>query len=66
MTKLDTYLAGRKAKDFAAQIGKSQAFVSELRKGTRKPSFATMRAIHDATKGQVSYGDWCDESERAS
>lgn len=66
MTKLDTYLQGRKANAFAEQIGRSPAFVSELRKGTRKPSFATMREIHEATQGQVSYGDWADQDRAAS
>ncbi len=61
MTKLDTYLQGRKATEFASQVGLSTGFVSLLRQGTRKPSFATMRAIHDATQGEVSYADWHDE-----
>lgn len=61
MTKLDAYLRGRKATDLAAQIGRSNGFVSDLRKGYRKPSFATMRLIHEATQGQVSYGDWADD-----
>ena len=66
MEKLDTYLKGRKAKDFAASIGRSQAFVSELRKGTRKPSWATVRAIHDATDGEISFADWADCGKVAS
>ena len=61
MNKLDEYLKCRKASEFAATIGRSQAFVSELRKGTRMPSLATMRAIHDATNGAVSFHDWHED-----
>lgn len=61
MATLEQYLRHRKACDLAQTIGRSQSFVSELKKGTRKPSFATMRAIHDATDGIVSYADWHNE-----
>lgn len=65
MEKLDEYLKGRKAYVFAEQIGKSPSFVCELRKGTRMPSLATMRAIHDATGGAITLADWMDATDRA-
>jgi len=61
MKKLNEYLEGRKAKALAQKCGISQSFMCELRKGTRKPSFATMRAIQDATDGAVSFADWADD-----
>jgi transcriptional regulator with XRE-family HTH domain len=60
MTKLDTYLKPMRAGDLARQIGVSEAYISDLRKGKRSPSLAVAFAIEDATGGVVTARSWLE------
>lgn len=50
----------------AALIGKSDAFVSLLRAGTRRPSMDTVDAINVATGGLVTGNDWMASADEAA
>jgi len=65
--KLAAYLSERQIKriDFAKQIGVSPGWVTCLCDGTGWPSREVIRAIHDATQGEVTANDFA-ASERAA
>lgn len=44
--------------DFASQIGISGAFLSQILKGTRRPSYDVMLRIDAETNGRVPLGAW--------
>jgi transcriptional regulator with XRE-family HTH domain len=49
-----------RAGDLARQIGVSEAYISDLRKGKRSPSLAVAFAIEDATGGAVTARSWLE------
>ena len=57
---LDTYLHENRMTEaaFAALIGIGQPAVHRLRKGGSMPSQETMRAIYEATDGQVTAAEF--------
>lgn len=63
--KLNTYLSteGLTLAQFGEQIGRTAATVSRIARGLHVPDWQTIRAIHEATNGQVAPNDWLDEGE---
>lgn len=53
--ELKKYLKSKKIStvEFAALIGRSQSFVSQIANGKRRPSADVAMAIQDATRGRV-------------
>lgn len=47
-------------RSFALSLGVNPASVSLILNGKRDPSYALLRAIHKATKGDVGLLDWPD------
>lgn len=64
--KLGTYLSERRMTDreFAEKIGRERSRVTRYRQGKATPSFATITAIHNATRGKVSYRDFVEEENQ--
>ena len=58
MEKLNDYLEGRTARDFARDVGVSEVCISMLRRGKRTPSLSLARRIKHATAGAVDYDAW--------
>lgn len=63
MEKLATYLKERKAQGhkkyvFAADVGITKAYLSQLLSGAYRPSYALMLRIEAATGGAVTPNDW--------
>jgi len=63
MEKLQQYLAKRHKGEFAASIGTSPSYLSQLLSGHRKPSFRLMLEIETATGGVVSLRSWATDYE---
>lgn len=57
MKKLREYLDGRRKGDFAASIGTSASYLSQLLSEHRQPSLEMMRRIERATGGKVTRYD---------
>lgn len=64
MNKLDTYLSGRDASKFAADVGITAQYLSNLRKARRRPSLPLALRIQAASDGAVSVTDWPEEVQR--
>lgn len=60
MDHLKSYLAAARIKqtDFAAKVGISPSFLSDILHGNRTPSLATAGRIAEATRGKVPVSAW--------
>lgn len=58
MEKLREYLAGKRKADFAAKLGTSPSYLSQLLSGVKRPGFDMMVRIKQATDGAVTPNDW--------
>lgn len=60
MTNIASYLRDTKTTQaaFAAVIGISRPFMSEIAKGVKKPSRSVATKIEQATKGKVKASSW--------
>jgi len=60
---LDDYLSEKQISNyrFAQLLGKSQAFVGYIRKGTCDPSIETCRKIMEITNGAVTPNDFAND-----
>jgi len=58
MEKLTEYLERRKHKDFAAAIGVSPSYLSQLLSGLKRPSNRLMWKIEKASSGYVDLYAW--------
>jgi transcriptional regulator with XRE-family HTH domain len=58
MEKLNEYLKGKTARYLARTVGVSDAHMSDLRHGKRRPSLVLARRIKEATAGAVDYDAW--------
>lgn len=67
MEKLNEHLDGAKIRqnEFASRIGVSEPFLSQLLKGTRRPSFKVMQRIASETGGAVPLEAWAADGEAA-
>lgn len=66
--KLKTYLRTKKLTDeaFGALVGLSQSQVSRIKRGKSIPSWPTIAAIEEATKGKVKLSDFRPEQDTGS
>lgn len=62
MSTLARYRAekGETQAGFAARLGITQGFVSQLEKGRARPSLELAKRIEDATNGAVQMNSWFD------
>jgi transcriptional regulator with XRE-family HTH domain len=60
MTRLHEYLtiSGTTARRLAIDVGVSEPFVSDLRRGNRSPSLEVAQRIEAATDGRVPVHSW--------
>ena len=58
MEGLRSYLEGRSQKDFAARAKITEAYLSQLASGKRRPSFAVMERIEAASEGAITIDMW--------
>lgn len=66
METLQSYLAGKRKADFAAQIKTTPSYLSQMLSGHRKPSLAMMLKIESATGGAVDLNSWSPSSSAPS
>lgn len=67
MEHLATYLAGKRNAEFARRLGISDAFLSQLLSGKRRPSLDLAFKIERATAGLVPASVWAsDENGEAA
>lgn len=66
--KLETYLRTKKLTDkaFGALVGLSQSQVNRIKRGESTPSWSTITAIEEATRGKVKLRDLRPEQESAA
>jgi len=64
MKHLSEYLSktGLTQTAFAKDVGVSDAYLSQILTGARRPSFDLMEKIEDVTGGQVSINAWRTEA----
>jgi hypothetical protein len=67
-SKLETYLRTKKLTDeaFGALVGLSQSQVSRIKRGKSVPSWSTITAIEEATRGKVTIRDLRPEQQEAA
>jgi transcriptional regulator with XRE-family HTH domain len=58
MEHLHNYLKKHKANALAQEVGISQSYLSDIKKGNRVPSLRVAFAIEDATQGFVPARSW--------
>jgi transcriptional regulator with XRE-family HTH domain len=58
MHKLHSYLTGRRKSAFAATVGISPAYLSQILSGHRRPSLSLMERIEAASDGLVDLNSW--------
>jgi len=61
MDKLKQHLAGKKKSDFAAEIGTSPSYLSQIISGHRRPSYGLMCKIEAASGGEVDLHSWSSD-----
>jgi DNA-binding transcriptional regulator YdaS (Cro superfamily) len=60
MEKLVEYLKTHKGSALAASLGISPSYLSDMKKGNRRPSLKLAFAIEEATGGQVPARSWVE------
>ena len=64
MESLKKYLEGKTKKDFAAKIGVSPSYLSQILSGAKSPQLDLAFRIEKATSGEVPATTWLKEEKK--